>query len=73
MIVEYPDARLHTLHEEHGFVDFSPYVERPEIGDVVTIVPNHACACTNLHDEVVAHRGDRVVGFWPVAARGKLR
>jgi D-serine deaminase-like pyridoxal phosphate-dependent protein len=73
VIVEYPDARLHTLHEEHGFVDFTACPGRPEIGEVVTIVPNHACACTNLHDEVAVHRDGRVVGFWPVAARGKLR
>ena len=46
---------------------------KAEIGDVVTIVPNHACVVTNLHDEVAAHRGGRVVGLWPVAARGKLR
>jgi hypothetical protein len=26
-----------------------------------------------MHDEVVAHRGGRVAGVWPVAARGKLR
>ena len=61
------------LHEEHGFVDFSACDERPEVGEVVTIVPNHACGCTNLHDEVVVHRGGRIVGFWPVAARGKVR
>jgi D-serine deaminase-like pyridoxal phosphate-dependent protein len=73
LIVEYPEARLHTLHEEHGFVDFSACAERPEIGQVVTIVPNHACGCTNMHDEVAVHRSGRLVGFWPVAARGKLR
>jgi D-serine deaminase-like pyridoxal phosphate-dependent protein len=37
------------------------------------VIPNHACGCTNLHDEVVVHRGGGVVGVWPVAARGKLR
>jgi D-serine deaminase-like pyridoxal phosphate-dependent protein len=73
LIVEYPEARLHTLHEEHGFVDLAACARRPEIGDVVTIVPNHACAVTNLHDEVAAHRDGRVVAFWPVAARGKIR
>jgi len=73
LIVEYPEAQLHTLHEEHGFLDLGACTERPEIGDVVSIVPNHACACTNMHDEVVVHRSGRVVGVWPVAARGKLR
>jgi D-serine deaminase-like pyridoxal phosphate-dependent protein len=73
LLVEYPDARLYALSEEHGHVDFGPCSSRPEVGEVVTIVPNHACGCTNLHDEVVVHRGDRVVATWPVAARGRLR
>ena len=47
--------------------------ERPEVGEVVTVFPNHACGCTNMHDEVAVHREGRIVGFWPVAARGKLR
>ena len=73
LIVEYPEARIYDLSEEHGHVDFSACASRPEVGEVITIVPNHACGCTNLHDEVVVHRGGRIVGFWPVAARGKLR
>ena len=73
LIVEYPDARIYTLSEEHGHVDVGACRPGPEVGEVVTIVPNHACGCTNLHDEVAVHRGGRVVGFWPVAARGKLR
>ena len=73
LIVEYPEARVYALSEEHGHVDFSGCARRPEVGEVVTIVPNHACGCTNLHDEVAVHRSGRMVGFWPVAARGKLR
>ncbi|MFN8224826.1 MAG: alanine racemase [Gaiellales bacterium] len=73
LIVEYPEARIQTLSEEHGHVDFEACSTRPVVGEVVTIVPNHACGCTNLHDEVVVHRGGRVVGTWPVAARGRLR
>ena len=73
LIVEYPEARIYTLSEEHGHVDVSACTPGPEVGEVVTIVPNHACGCTNLHDEVVVHRGGQVAGVWPVAARGKLR
>ena len=73
LIVEYPDARIYALSEEHGHVDLSACAERPEVGEVVTVIPNHACGCTNMHDEVVVHRGGRIVGVWPVAARGKLR
>ncbi len=73
LIVEHPEAIIYTLSEEHGHVDVSACPAGPEVGDVVTVVPNHACGCTNMHDEVVVHRVGRIVGFWPVAARGKLR
>jgi D-serine deaminase-like pyridoxal phosphate-dependent protein len=73
LIVEYPEARIYQLSEEHGHVDLSESTARPEVGEVVTIVPNHACGCTNMHDEVVAHRGGTVVAIWPVAARGRIR
>jgi D-serine deaminase-like pyridoxal phosphate-dependent protein len=73
LIVEYPEARIYVLSEEHGHVDFGACASRPEVGEVVTVIPNHACGCTNMHDDVVVHRGGRVVGTWPVAARGKLR
>ncbi len=73
LVLEYPQARIYALSEEHGHVDVSACSERPEVGEAVTIVPNHACGCTNLHDEVVAHRGGRVVAVWPVAARGRIR
>jgi len=33
----------------------------------------HVCVVVNMHDQVFLHRGDEVVGCWPVAARGKSR
>jgi D-serine deaminase-like pyridoxal phosphate-dependent protein len=72
-VVEYPEARIYQLSEEHGHVDVSACAEQPEVGSTVTIIPNHACGATNLHDEVVIHRAGHVVGIWPVAARGRLR
>lgn len=73
LIVEYPEARIYALSEEHGHVDFGLCPSPPDVGEIVTIIPNHACGCVNLHDDVVVHRGGRIVGRWPVAARGKLR
>lgn len=73
LIVEYPDAKIYALSEEHGHVDVGGSGDGPEVGEVVTIVPNHACGTTNMHDEVVAHRGGTVVAIWPIAARGKVR
>jgi D-serine deaminase-like pyridoxal phosphate-dependent protein len=72
-LLEYPEARVPQLNEEHGYVDLSACGARPEVGEPVTVLPNHACGATNLYDEVVVHRGDRVVAVWPVAARGKSR
>ncbi|MBA2474949.1 MAG: hypothetical protein H0V40_03205, partial [Actinobacteria bacterium] len=42
-----------ALNEEHGYVDVSRCDSPPEIGDRVTIVPNHACTTANMHDEIV--------------------
>jgi D-serine deaminase-like pyridoxal phosphate-dependent protein len=71
-VLEYPEARVSALHEEHGFVDVSGCATRPEISERVHIIPNHACAVTNLHDSVVGVRGEKIEVQWPVAARGKL-
>jgi D-serine deaminase-like pyridoxal phosphate-dependent protein len=73
MLREAPRARLAGLSEEHGHLDLADSPERPRVGDRVTIVPNHACAVSNLHDEIVAHRGGRVERVFKVAARGKVR
>lgn len=73
MILEYPDARIIGQSEEHGHVDFSACVDKPQIGERVTVIPNHCCVVSNLHDAVVGVRGDQVVTRWEVAARGKLQ
>ena len=73
LLVEYPEAEIYALNEEHGYVDVSRCEPPPEIGDRVTIVPNHACTTANMHDEIVMHRGGEVVETLPTAARGKVR
>jgi D-serine deaminase-like pyridoxal phosphate-dependent protein len=73
MIVERPGARIVELFEEHALVELSPAEPDLAIGDEVTILPNHACGTTNMHDELLAHRSGRPVGIWRVQARGALR
>jgi D-serine deaminase-like pyridoxal phosphate-dependent protein len=73
LVREYPEAAIYALSEEHGHVDVSACARGPEIGETVTVLPNHACACANMHNDVVAHRSGDVVGIWPVAARGRIR
>jgi D-serine deaminase-like pyridoxal phosphate-dependent protein len=71
LILEYPDAVIRELSEEHGVVDWSACAQRPSIGERVRILPNHVCPVSNLVDEVVLHRGGVVEAVVPVAARGK--
>ena len=71
-VLEYPVARLYQMSEEHGHLDFSGESTRPAIGEVLTIIPNHACAVTNLHDMVHGVVGDQVERSYPVAARGRV-
>ncbi len=72
-IVEYPEARLYALSEEHGHLDVSGCARKPEVGEVVRVIPNHTCVVSNLHDAVTVHRGGKVEGEWAVAARGKTK
>jgi D-serine deaminase-like pyridoxal phosphate-dependent protein len=71
LIVDYPEAVITGLSEEHGVVDLSR-VEgiRPEIGEKVRIVPNHTCVISNLFDTMTFHRNGVVTRVEEVAARG---
>lgn len=70
LILEHPDARIGALSEEHGFLDLAASPMKPEVGDVVRIVPNHVCVVINMVDRMVAVRGETIVGEMPVVARG---
>jgi D-serine deaminase-like pyridoxal phosphate-dependent protein len=77
LILEYPNARIYNLSEEHGFVDLSGCERKPEIGQRVTVIPNHCCVVSNLFNQIVAVRrkdGEySVETTWAVAARGALQ
>src|SRR5512141_2548311 len=72
-ICEYPEAKIYALSEEHGMVDFSACEHKPEIGERLSVIPNHCCTVTSLFDEVVGVRGDQVEVTWQVTARGTVR
>ena len=72
LILEHPEAKIAKFAEEHGFLDLTKCNDRPKVGDVVRIVPNHVCVVVNMVDRLVATRGDEIVGELPVAARGKI-
>lgn len=75
-ILEYPDARIYLLSEEHAHCDFSACDDRPVIGERVHVIPVHTCVVTNLHNQIYGVRGGVMDGdvevTWPVAARGMV-
>jgi D-serine deaminase-like pyridoxal phosphate-dependent protein len=72
-VVEYPDAVVANVSEEHGIIDLSACRSKPEVGDVIRIIPNHCCVVSNMVDEVYAAREGRVESVLRVAARGGVR
>src|SRR5437588_2094033 len=73
LILEHPEAKIARFAEEHGFLDLSRSNTRPNVGDVVRVVPNHVCVVVNMMDDVVMVRRHDIIGTLPIAARGKLR
>ncbi len=73
LLVDYPDAIITRLNEEHGIVDLSACRAKPQLGERVRILPNHICVVSNLHDTMAISRNGDIVAEWPVAARGCTR
>ena len=55
-------------NEEHGFL-VGPGVASLAVGDVVRILPHHACATVNMWSELIAENPDGSYERWPVVAR----
>jgi D-serine deaminase-like pyridoxal phosphate-dependent protein len=72
-ILEYPGAKIYGLSEEHGHVDFSACQSKPQIGERVSVLPNHCCVVVNLFNHLVGMRGGKLEKVWPVAARGAVQ
>ena len=72
LILEHPEAKIKGFAEEHGMLDLSKCNNRPKVGDIVRIIPNHVCVVVNMVDQLIAVRNNEIVDVLPVAARGKL-
>lgn len=66
-------ARIVSLSEEHAVVDLADCPgPHPQVGDVVSILPNHTCVVSNLFDRMVFHRNGIVTRVEKVEARGTV-
>ncbi len=70
-VLDRPELRLARLSEEHGILPV-PEDSPLSVGDRLRIVPNHACATTNLHERFVVADGESVTAEWSIAARGRI-
>jgi D-serine deaminase-like pyridoxal phosphate-dependent protein len=67
-----PGWAVKTLSDEHAVIVPDGAATPLQIGQKVRLIPGHCDPTVNLHDWLIAFRGDTVRHVWPVAARGAL-
>jgi len=67
-----PGWTVKTLSDEHGVIVPDATATPLQVGDKVRLIPGHCDPTVNLHDWLVAYRGDAVEEVWPVLARGAV-
>jgi D-serine deaminase-like pyridoxal phosphate-dependent protein len=72
-VVEFPDAKIVRLSEEHGEVELGEQSPRPpKIGQRVHVIPNHICPCVNLQSITWLRDERGELEPLPVDARGQV-
>jgi D-serine deaminase-like pyridoxal phosphate-dependent protein len=71
VIAGYPDVVIERVNDYHGIVAIPAGADRPALGEVVAVIPNHVCPVIDLVDAVVAVAADGAAAEWPVDARGR--
>ena len=73
LIIEHPDAKIYGMSVEHGHVDVSECNHKFRVGDKLSVIPLHQGMTSNLHDELIAVRGETVETIWKIVGRGKVK
>ncbi len=68
-IVEYPEMEIYALNEEHGYVHYDEKLP-VKVGELLTIIPNHACMLCNLENWVWSVTSDGAFRKMNIEARG---
>jgi D-serine deaminase-like pyridoxal phosphate-dependent protein len=71
VLLDRPEVTVIRMSEEHGILELGATDWRPEVGELVRVIPNHVCPVVHLNDVVYGLRGGSVVAVWRVAARGR--
>lgn len=70
-IVGYPQLVIERLNDYHGIVAAPSGADRPSLGELVAVIPNHVCPVVDLFDQLTVVTDDGRVESWPVDARGR--
>jgi D-serine deaminase-like pyridoxal phosphate-dependent protein len=70
-LIDRPEVVVKGMSEEHGILDLTKTAWRPQVGEIVRVVPNHVCIVVHLNDVIYGVRGERVEKSWAVDARGR--
>ena len=71
-VLREPGWTARGLSDEHTVIVPQAGARRLAVGEKLRLVPSHCDPTVNLHDWLVAHRGDRVEEVWAIDARGAL-
>ncbi|MNR79391.1 D-threonine aldolase [compost metagenome] len=70
--LQFPGWAVQTLSDEHTVIVPEDGAAPLHVGDKVRLIPSHCDPTVNLHDWLIAFRGQTVEEAWPVSARGAL-
>ena len=62
------DVRFERAYEEHGVLT-GPGADRLRVGDLVSIIPNHACQTVNMWSGAAVARDGALADRWDIVAR----
>lgn len=68
-----PEIDVAAVSDEHSLLVLPARSAPFSLRDQVKLIPSHCDPTVNLHDWIVAVRGNRVEEVWPVTARGASR
>ena len=66
-----PDLSFESPSDEHGILRGAASV-LPALEERLRLIPGHCDPTVNLHEWMIAVRGDKVAEIWPVDGRGAL-
>lgn len=72
-LVQHPAVLCEKMNEEHGYLKLEGAGVTLRVGELVDVIPNHACTTVNMHHLLHGIRDGRVEEVFPIPAQGKIQ